>query len=65
MAAIYDCTSDASIFFEANTTYNVWSPITFPPFTNVEVVIRENLTYPTSIKTARVCCCHCEPRSIT
>jgi hypothetical protein len=49
MAAISDYTSDASIVFEANTTYNVWSPITFPHLTNVEVVISGNLTYPTSI----------------
>lgn len=53
MAAIPDYTSDASIVFEADTTYNIWSPITFPPFTNVEVVISGNLTYPTSIKTVQ------------
>jgi hypothetical protein len=49
MAAISDYTSDASIVFETNTTYNVWSPVTFPHLTNVEVVISGNLTYPTSI----------------
>ncbi|KAG2032978.1 pectin lyase-like protein [Suillus americanus] len=53
MAAISDYASDASIVFEANTTYNVWSPITFPPLTNVEVVISGNLTYPTSIETVQ------------
>lgn len=53
MAAIPGYTSDASIVFEADTTYNIWSPITFPPFTNVEVVISGNLTYPTSIKTVQ------------
>lgn len=53
MAAIPNYTSDASIVFEADTTYNIWSPITFPPFTNVEVVISGNLTYPTSIKTVQ------------
>lgn len=53
MAAISDYTSDASIVFEANTTYNVWSPITFSHLTNVEVVISGNLTYPTSIETVQ------------
>lgn len=53
MAAISDYTSDASIVFEANTTYNVWSPITFSHLTNVEVVISGNLTYPKSIETVQ------------
>jgi polygalacturonase len=53
MAAISDYTSDASIVFGANTTYNVWSPITFSHLTNVEVVISGNLTYPTSIETVQ------------
>ncbi|KAG1737019.1 glycoside hydrolase family 28 protein [Suillus lakei] len=33
--------------------YNVWSPITFPHLTNVEVVISGNLSYPTSIETVQ------------
>ncbi|KAG2116331.1 glycoside hydrolase family 28 protein [Suillus cothurnatus] len=45
MAAISDYTP--------NTTYNVWSPVTFPHLTNVEVVISGNLTYPTSIGTVQ------------
>lgn len=53
MAAIPDYMSDASIVFEANTTYNVWSPITFSHLTNVEVVISGNLTYPKSIETVQ------------
>ncbi|KAG0697728.1 glycoside hydrolase family 28 protein [Suillus ampliporus] len=53
MAAVSNYASDASIVFRADTTYNVWSPITFPPLTNVEVVINGNLSYPTSIKTVQ------------
>ncbi|KAG1717205.1 glycoside hydrolase family 28 protein [Suillus lakei] len=53
MAAMSNYTSDASIVFEAKTTYNVWSPITFPHLTNVEVVISGNLSYPTSIETVQ------------
>ncbi|KAH7926860.1 glycoside hydrolase family 28 protein [Leucogyrophana mollusca] len=53
MAAVSNYASDASIVFQANTTYNVWSPITFPPLTNVEVRVEGNLTYPTSIETVQ------------
>jgi hypothetical protein len=53
MAAVSDYTSNASIIFAPNTTYNVWSPITFPHLTNVEVVISGNLSYPTSIETVQ------------
>lgn len=53
MAAVSGYTSDASIVFQANTTYNVWSPITFPKLTNVEVVIEGNLSYPMSIETVQ------------
>jgi len=53
MAAVSEYTRDASIVFEANTTYNIWSPITFPTLTNVEVVIKGNLSYPTSIETVQ------------
>lgn len=53
MAAMSSYTSDASIIFEPNTTYNIWSPITFPHLTNVEVVISGNLSYPTSIETVQ------------
>lgn len=34
MVAISDYTSDASVVFEANMTYNVRSPIAFSPLTN-------------------------------
>ncbi|OJA14438.1 hypothetical protein AZE42_08178 [Rhizopogon vesiculosus] len=53
MAAVSSYASDASIVFEAGTTYNVWSPIKFPHLTNVEVVISGNISYPTSIKTVQ------------
>jgi len=53
MAAVSSYTSDASIVFESYTTYNIWSPITFPPLTNVQVVINGNLSYPTSIETVQ------------
>ncbi|KAG2140164.1 pectin lyase-like protein [Suillus clintonianus] len=53
MSALSDYKSDASIVFQANTTYNVWSPITFSSLTNVEVVISGNLSYPTSIETVQ------------
>ncbi|KAF9225181.1 pectin lyase-like protein [Gyrodon lividus] len=53
MVAVSGYTSDASIVFQANTTYNIWSPITFPNLTNVEVVIEGNLSYPTSIQTVQ------------
>jgi hypothetical protein len=53
MAAVSDYTSDASIIFAPNTTYNIWSPITFPHLMNVEVVISGNLSYPTSIETVQ------------
>lgn len=53
MAAVSSYTSDASIVFESNTTYNVWSPITFPHLTNVEVVISGNLSYLTSIESVQ------------
>ncbi|KAG1742701.1 glycoside hydrolase family 28 protein [Suillus paluster] len=53
MAAVSNYASDASIVFGSNTIYNVWSPITFPPLKNVEVVISGNLSYSTSIETVQ------------
>lgn len=53
MAAVSEYVRDASIVFQANTTYNIWSPITFPILTNVEVVVKGNLSYPTSIETVQ------------
>ncbi|KAN0100071.1 Pectin lyase fold/virulence factor [Tylopilus felleus] len=50
MAAVSTYASDASIVFQANTTHNIWSSVTFPELTNVEVVIEGDLSYPTSIQ---------------
>ncbi|TCD67912.1 hypothetical protein EIP91_011846 [Steccherinum ochraceum] len=43
--------SNASILFKKGVTYNIFTPITFPAFTNVEVHIEGNLTYPSDIPT--------------
>jgi hypothetical protein len=44
---------NATILFQKGTTYNIFSPITFPKFTNVEVAIEGNLTYPDDIATVQ------------
>jgi len=51
IAAIGNFTSNASIVFQKGVTYNILTPIKFPVFTNVEVSIEGNLTYPTDIPT--------------
>ena len=51
MAALENYTSNATILFEKGVTYNVFTPITFPILTNVEVNIQGNLSYPTDIPT--------------
>lgn len=43
--------NNATILFKEGTTYNIFTPIKFPKFTNVEVRIEGNLTYPTDIPT--------------
>ncbi|KAF7292275.1 Pectin lyase-like protein [Mycena kentingensis (nom. inval.)] len=43
--------SDATLLFSKGTTYNIFTPIKFPVFTNVEVRIEGNLTYPEDIPT--------------
>ncbi|EGO19068.1 glycoside hydrolase family 28 protein, partial [Serpula lacrymans var. lacrymans S7.9] len=55
LSALQDTTytSDVTILFAPNTTYNVWSPIVFPVFTNVEVRIEGNLSYPTNMTTVQ------------
>lgn len=45
--------ANATILFQKGTTYNIFSPITFPKFTNVEVAIEGNLTYPDDIATVQ------------
>lgn len=43
--------ANATILFQKGVTYNIFTPITFPKFNNVEVAIEGNLTYPDSIST--------------
>ena len=43
--------NNATILFKKGTTYNIFTPIKFPKFTNVEVRIEGNLTYPVDIPT--------------
>jgi len=43
--------ANSTILFQQGTTYNIFTPITFPKFTNVEVRIEGNLTYPEDIPT--------------
>lgn len=44
-------TANATILFEKGVTYNIFTPITFPILTSVEVAIEGNLTYPEDIPT--------------
>lgn len=43
--------ANTSILFEKGVTYNIFSPIEFPEFNNIEVRIEGNLTYPEDIST--------------
>jgi hypothetical protein len=43
--------SNAQILFQKGNTYNIWTPLVFPKFTNVEIAIEGNLTYPTDVAT--------------
>ena len=49
LAALTNYTTNATILFEKGVTYNIFTPITFPKLTNVEISIQGNLTYPTDI----------------
>jgi hypothetical protein len=42
---------NTTILFEKGITYNIFSPIKFPVFNNVEIAIEGNLTYPKDIPT--------------
>lgn len=42
-------TSNATILFQKDVYYNIFSPITFSELTNVEVSVQGNLSYPTNI----------------
>lgn len=46
-------TSNATILFQQGVQYNIFSPLTFPVLTNVEVSIQGNLSYPTNISTVQ------------
>lgn len=46
-------TSNVTILFENGVHYDIFSPITFPKLTNVEVSIQGNLSYPTNISTVQ------------
>lgn len=50
-AALANHTSDATILFAKDTTYNIFTPITFPNLTNVEILIEGNITLPDNITT--------------
>ncbi|KAF7436008.1 hypothetical protein PC9H_002834 [Pleurotus ostreatus] len=52
-AALANFTADSTILFKKGVTYNIFTPITFPVFTNVEVRIEGNLTYPEDIPTVQ------------
>ncbi|KAJ7146434.1 pectin lyase fold/virulence factor [Mycena epipterygia] len=46
LALVKNHTSNATILFSKGVTYNIFTPIKFPLFTNVEIRIEGNLTYP-------------------
>jgi hypothetical protein len=50
-AALANFTSNSTILFQPNITYNIFTPITLSALHNVEIVIKGNLTYPTHIPT--------------
>ena len=50
--------TNATILFVKGIKYNIFTPIKFPTFTNVEVAIEGNLTYPDSIPTVQGECHH-------
>lgn len=45
--------SNTTILFKKGVTYNAWTAIKFPSFTNVEVAIEGNITYPEDIATVQ------------
>ena len=42
--------TNATILFQKGKHYNIWTPIKFPVFTNVEIAVEGNLSYPLTIK---------------
>jgi len=51
LAALPNFAANSTILFKEGITYNIFTPIEFPVFNNVEVRIEGNLTYPTDIPT--------------
>jgi galacturan 1,4-alpha-galacturonidase len=49
MATVKNCGSNSRIVFSANTTYNLWTPISFAGLTNIEFLIDGNLTLPANV----------------
>jgi hypothetical protein len=45
--------SNATILFEKGVHYNIFTPISFPKFANVEVAIEGNLTIPSDVVTVQ------------
>ncbi len=51
LAALPNYVENATILFKGETTYNIFTPIKFPVFNNVEILISGNLSYPDDIPT--------------
>jgi len=51
LAALPSFVTNSTILFQEGLTYNIFTPIKFPIFSNVEIRIEGNLTYPTDIPT--------------
>lgn len=51
LAALPKFAANSTILFKEGITYNILTPVIFPTFNNVEVVIEGNLTYPSDIPT--------------
>lgn len=49
LTAIASVSSNTTILFEKGVTYNLFTPVTLPSFSNVEVSIQGNITYPDNI----------------
>ena len=45
--------SNTTILFQKGITYNIFTPVKFPVFSNVEVAIEGNITYPADITTVQ------------
>lgn len=45
--------ANTTILFQRGVSYNIFTPVKFPVFQNVEVAIEGNLTYPSDIATVQ------------